>query len=139
MIGVGLASGSPCYSVDISEFVGYANVQFMFETVRVLGNNVFIDNVSVDALTEVQENDGLLHKLQVYPNPSNGLMTIDFGENPDNAKITAFNIQGQLIYESEMISGQKSIQVDFRAQPKGLYFINVLTDGLSSTRKVLVR
>ena len=136
----GTGAGSSCYTVNISQWTGSANVQIMFESVRVLGNNMFIDNIVVDALTGFEENGQIPTKtVEIYPNPSGGLVTLKFTEEPANSKISIFNIRGQLVQETALPAGQNSVQFDLSSNPKGLYFINVVSDGTIMTKKVLIR
>jgi DNA-binding beta-propeller fold protein YncE len=112
----------------------------MFESVRILGNNMFIDNVVVDALTGIDdpkpktEND-----IVIYPNPSTGLVTIRINNEPLDGKVSIFNIQGKLVHETALRSGQQSVQLNLSSNPKGLYFISVVSDGMNMTEKVLLK
>ena len=80
--------------------------------------------------------------LNVYPNPTNGKLNIDFGLN-ENSPVTIeiFNSSGQKItsvpYLDE-ISGKNHVETDLSGLTSGLYWISVQTNSFTETRKFIV-
>ena len=61
----------------------------------------------------------------IYPNPTNGIVTIDLGTpNQQYTSFTVTNITGQTIH-SELINNRTRIQFDLEGYSEGMYFINV--------------
>ena len=76
----------------------------------------------------------------VYPNPSDGLITVDLLLNKnENAQIEVFSIDGQLVY-TKQLSGSDfySHKIDLSAMAKGMYLVNVKTENGVVTRKVVM-
>ena len=65
-----------------------------------------------------------VQKLQVYPNPSNGLFNIVAGSNISSLKAKVYDISGKLIYQKDF-SGSK-ISLDLTNYPKGIYILNLI-------------
>ncbi len=87
--------------------------------------------------------DGLLEKLDepdlnVYPNPSNGIINIALDEKLLGAQITIKTVEGRTVYQySEQ--NKLHIEVD-QIFPSGMYLISVETKGYSVlNRKLIVR
>ncbi len=71
----------------------------------------------------------------IYPNPSNGIFTIEAKEN--NCFLIITNILGETIYQSE-IANQKS-SIDLSRQPKGIYSIRLMQNNkISGAEKRLI-
>lgn len=68
----------------------------------------------------------LNHKLKVYPNPSKGNYTIDFGETFSKVKITISNLNGKQIQANTYTKKQI---IDFKInEPVGIYILNIESD-----------
>ncbi len=134
----GYYQDSNCYSIDLSPWLNHPNAMIMFETVRILGNNLYIDNVRIDALTSVNDlSKAEDEQVLIYPNPTTGQVTIQLNDNLDQAGIRVFNIHGQVVNQVEQVNNR--VNIDLSELPEGLYFIRVSKDGRNLTRKVLVR
>lgn len=129
-----------CDSVDLTEWAGKTNIQIMFESVRVLGNNLFIDNVQVDYLTGIEIPETRNQKqFSVYPNPGNGEFTLLLNNPSKQGEISVYNSSGQLVKTAKQLFGQDKIELDLTGEPQGLYLFNYSGDGLNSTEKVLLK
>ena len=72
--------------------------------------------------------------LQVFPNPSTGILFIEASAN-DPLEITVYDAMGQVVLPSHtLVNGQ----IDLSAQPNGLFFLE-LSDGLHSVVKRIVK
>jgi hypothetical protein len=69
--------------------------------------------------SEVPEFKGL----SIYPNPSNGLLTIETLEDYNNAEIIIYDLLGRLIYSGIVPSVKGKIILDLRNQPEGQYML----------------
>ena len=131
--------GSACLEVNISQWAGQSNVMIMFETVRVVGNNMFIDNISVGLITgEEETNPTFVQSLEIYPNPSTGKFTVKANDTGTNGQITVFNASGKLILAEGFGDNIMTKTLDLSDQPKGLYFINFLSDNIQESRKIII-
>ena len=67
----------------------------------------------------------------VYPNPSNGLLTIQSGRPLQ--KVTVLNQQGQVV-----TTGSNTNQIDLRGYPSGIYFLRLQLPEGTITRKISI-
>jgi hypothetical protein len=74
-----------------------------------------------------------LSLLQLYPNPSNGILNISV-PGLDEYKVSIFSINGELVY-----TGMNETTLDLGHLSNGLYFCTVSTDnGNSITKKITI-
>jgi len=71
----------------------------------------------------------------VYPNPSNGIFYIDVKE-PQVAEIQIFSLVGKLLYEKKFET-TNIIPIEF--YQKGLYLINIKSDKMNTTSKIIIQ
>jgi hypothetical protein len=73
--------------------------------------------------------------IQVYPNPAHGLIIIEFTDPPDKAKVQLLDITGRIVFE-DLVNGAKNT-ISTREYQRGIYFINVITQDGTYTRKII--
>ena len=99
--------------------------------------NVTVDWVPVSTLAGVIEN---FENLCIFPNPSNGLVNINFARDLQTASIHIVNSQGKTVFSEryyKLSAGSKKI--DLRNCPDGLYIIHIESDdNLHYNYKVLL-
>ena len=75
-------------------------------------------------------------KVEVYPNPSSGLFTIQASEKI--SRIEILNILGEKVYSSANITPLTTWRIDLGKQPKGVYFYKALLEnGLIRAGKLM--
>jgi len=70
----------------------------------------------------------------VYPNPSNGMFSIDLGRWYDHVQTVVHNIEGKQIYSEKTEGQQIEVQLD---QSPGMYFLTVTSPAKSNGGKPL--
>jgi len=90
-----------------------------------------------------QELDTRDNDILVYPNPNNGLFTLDLSrfDLVGNMQLSVFSIDGQRI-QSRSINGGSTpinIEVDLENNKKGIYFLKLVTDGEVVTKKIVLQ
>jgi trimeric autotransporter adhesin len=89
-------------------------------------------DICLDAMAV--ENSGAM---EVYPNPSSGIITIEFAGNPGPVvTIRITNATGQVLSEQQ-VSGSM-YQVDLGAYADGVYFIHAEGDGFTIVKRVVL-
>lgn len=99
-------------------------------------SNVVLDWTPVSTLVGAIENTDNIH---VFPNPSNGEVTLEFFQTLEHANISICDISGRIIIEQKnqtIEAGRKTF--DFNGFGKGIYLISVKTKELNYHYKLLV-
>lgn len=88
--------------------------------------------INVDGCASIDKTNTI--GLSIFPNPTNGLITIQFEGN--SANINIVDITGKTISTSTIQSNES---VDLSSLNAGTYFINVEVDGRKSTERIIVK
>lgn len=76
--------------------------------------------------------------IKVYPNPNNGTFSINLNTS-ERVNLTIYNIHGQSFYQTTT-SGLDKVEIKLPAQlSNGIYFLQVVGKGYSSTKKMAVK
>jgi PKD repeat protein len=75
----------------------------------------------------------------VYPNPSNGLVTIDLkGNLAQNANIEVYNAMGQLVFNKTYTEVAGKYNVDLTNEATGVYTVKLIANGATVTKRVVI-
>ena len=101
-------------------------------------DGVIIDNfqISGNALA-INKND--FEVFAIYPNPSNGSVSISLSSNVD-VKVTLNEISGRLIFNETFKNDNLTFkkEINFNNLSKGIYLINVESDGKIGSKKLII-
>lgn len=87
-------------------------------------------------VTDIEELVVQEAELQVYPNPTEGRLTISAGQNIQEIKL--YSMQGKLVYQNNGID-KREVQINFQQINAGIYILqSVLKDQIVS-RKIVVK
>jgi hypothetical protein len=77
--------------------------------------------------------------INVYPNPTDGLLTLEFSELPEQTKVIAYvyDTQGKLLLQTEIFD--KHTDLDFSVFRTGIYILQVYVNEKSKSWNVLKR
>ena len=75
----------------------------------------------------------------VYPNPSKGTITLSLSTNSD-VKVSLFDISGRNIYAKSFNNSDLSFnqELKFNTLSKGIYLLNVESDGKKASKKLII-
>ncbi|MDZ7741567.1 MAG: T9SS type A sorting domain-containing protein [Bacteroidota bacterium] len=123
--------------ISIYAWIGSKPVKVMFETYSLFGNPLYIDNIQIAQTVDVAENAESEFTVNIYPNPSQGVITLD-GRGMENAsEVNVFNIHGKLV---KSFAANENLEViDLGNLSKGMYFIRIVNGVRSMLEKVMVR
>lgn len=76
--------------------------------------------------------------LSIYPNPSNGLLTIETLADYDNAEIIIYDLLGRLIYTGSVPSVKGKLILDLRNQTEGEYMLRFKATGFDLTKRIII-
>ena len=75
--------------------------------------------------------------VSLYPNPNNGMFTVDMKGNKNTATIKVFNIVGETI-KTFYYSARNNVNIDLSSEPKGMYYVQIYTTGKTTTKKIII-
>lgn len=70
---------------------------------------------------------------EMYPNPSNGTITLQSSNEFD---VTIYSINGEVIYLNQNINSKLTLNLDV---PTGIYFVKVIQDNSTLTKKLIIK
>jgi len=92
-------------------------------------------NVGIDEVSQT------IFNVSLYPNPTNGKFKIDFTvSKPTSLDLSIVDITGKIIHfeNKHLVSGYNQITFDLSNEAKGMYFIELISEGNSIAKKVLI-
>lgn len=98
---------------------------FISDTCTNLGSRSSENSIEVDDFSEIK----------IYPNPSNGNFTIDFGYSNSVYSVEIYSILGQKVFEKE---NSKNPSISVSNFQKGIYLMRVTKDSKTDTKKIVI-
>jgi len=86
--------------------------------------------------TAMSINENSEVRFSVYPNPSNGIFTVNVNSDFIGATLKLTDISGRLIYSQTL--GSLATNFDMNQNAKGIYLIEITKDGKSATQKIII-
>ena len=78
--------------------------------------------------------------MQIFPNPTNGKLTVQFNMNIGTTEIEVVNLLNEVIYSNRMdVQSNSAINIDLSDTADGLYFVRLRAQNTESIKKVIVR
>lgn len=87
--------------------------------------------------TGVSENEQESMNVTVFPNPSSGVLTVEWSETLANATFEITDVTGKRI-KTGALKGAKRLEITTENIAKGLYFFSVKANGQHITKKIIV-
>lgn len=104
-----------------------------FNLVSAGSNDIFIRKTSQHMVgVESIPIDNLI----VFPNPSSGIFTIDIKNTSSETNICVCDVLGNCILNKLSVKGEE--QIDLRDQTKGIYFLELVSDGERVVKKIVL-
>lgn len=79
--------------------------------------------------------DSVFDKIAIYPNPTKVVLHIN---NVILEKVTVYDALGKLIKTTSFTSGSNDNTINLTGLPKGIYYVNLQSQGITTTRKIAV-
>ncbi|RTY95152.1 endonuclease [Flavobacterium sp. GT3R68] len=83
----------------------------------------------------IEENNLYFNDVRIYPNPSNGNFTIDFGKADSGSSIEIYSLFGQKVFEK---NNTDNSSLSLSNLQKGIYLLRVTKDSKSITKKIII-
>ena len=131
-----VAAADLAFSPDGSKFFGYVITDVGAVTT---GINVLAD---LSSILSVENNyNNINSNLLIYPNPTTGVFTINFAKVSNFGKVEAeiTNISGKVLhYSSDDFKSSDEYRIDLSNQPKGVYFVKIITENGTAIKKIVL-
>ncbi len=125
-------------TITFDAFVSNNPIFIKFEFEAGGGNNFYLDNIRFSGTIGQEENE-LLKRFEVYPNPAKGNFKVAF-ETQGNEDLTLelLALDGKKIETRRVTVNQQSF-LDFNTDlPAGIYILKATIDGAVLTRKLVI-
>jgi len=74
--------------------------------------------------------------VNLYPNPAKDFITIDLNQNVKDASVKVYDVIGKCVIQSSLTNGY-SKQIDLSNIEKGIYFVEIESDGKKHVSKII--
>lgn len=128
-------------SLDLSAYKSYTNFRIRFDFVSLKGNNVFMDNISVNEPSGINDIFKSLYRFNVFPNPANNDLHIQFlAHTSGKYKIQMIDINGKECHSEilDHISGLTQKDINLNEFKPGIYFVNLTTPDAEIHEKLVI-
>jgi len=127
-----LMEGDPTATLPIGEY--YAGI-FYNDGYGILCQTNF--NIVAEG-TGISPKLSLSNRLTLFPNPSNGLVTVTLSNTDKLQGIKVYTLTGQVVYE-ELLSGTVNQKVLDLKLNKGIYLLEVVSDKYKASKKLIIK
>lgn len=134
----GSEGNPPCPAIDLTPWKGYADLRIVFESYNGFGNNLFIDNVSIEGtLSGVMPDETVSDMVTLYPNPAEDFFRIKRVEPAANAVVTIKDLSGRILFTSAFKGSEspKFSTVNFKP---GIYLIEIRCEDKVWLKKLVI-
>ncbi|MDP2724307.1 MAG: PKD domain-containing protein [Bacteroidales bacterium] len=129
--------GSECNVIDLGAWLGMSNIKIAFETYSFYGNALLIDNVSISQTVGIEQKP-VISEVQIFPNPSNGIIHVLVPEKSGIHQVELLNQMGTKLI-SKPVGGPGEILLNESSQyAPGIYLIKTSGTGKSFTHKIII-
>jgi hypothetical protein len=73
--------------------------------------------------------------VKIFPNPSEGVFTLELNEDFKQADLIVFDILGKIVFSGKKL--EASTQIDLSDYPTGMYFVKLTKDDICKTEKII--
>jgi hypothetical protein len=89
--------------------------------------------------TSVADVNNAEDMINAYPNPSSGLVTIDFkGAVSNGLNAVVYNSMGQAVTQVKKDGATTSFDIDMSAYATGMYSVKIYAEGATYTKRILI-
>lgn len=131
--------GATCITLSLNEYIGNTDIRIAFETYSFYGNPMFIDNIAVSPTVGIYDDltNGEIH---IFPNPNNGIFTIQLTDKHTFDQLEMINPEGEIILKKNLSSDVKSFTINESVRlSKGIYLLRFNSIDSHIVKKIIVK
>ena len=76
-------------------------------------------------------------RINVYPNPSNGIVNIAIANYSGSLKVSLVDLNGRVVYSNEFYDFSLERSINVKNYQSGVYLLNLEAEGVKLTRKII--
>lgn len=114
--------------IDLSPYLPINEAKFRFTFTSGGGNNVFIDDINlVGYMVGQKSNRNLYNAIKIFPNPSSGLVTLQYNTTDTFNSIEVMDLLGRDVYHAEVLNNgiENKVVINTNTLNNGVYFIKI--------------
>ncbi len=111
-------------TISIPALANKPSVMYSFENRSGYGSNLYVDNINLPKSPLGINNIINRSSVTIYPNPSNGVFTIDMNNITGKQQLQVYNVLGQQVYANTLSESKTQINLQ---QPTGVYLYRILS------------
>ncbi|HEY6161307.1 MAG TPA: M43 family zinc metalloprotease [Bacteroidia bacterium] len=116
------------------------NVMFAFKNISDWGEQLFIDNVNINAVLTGVPTAENPNAFNIFPNPSNGTFNISGLGHSGKVHYFIFNEAGQEVRSGDLNPGSSAFNESITVPASaGVYFIRITDDASSCVKKLIIQ
>ena len=129
-------------SVNLASYAGNATVLVKFVGTSGYGNNIYVDQVNLNAgFTGVQNIDANFKSVELFPNPASFETSVGVNlNNQSEVTLSVLNNVGQIVYQTvaSLQAGANTLHIDTKAFASGIYNVVVASENGTVVKKLSV-
>jgi PKD repeat protein len=130
-------------SVNLGSYKSYSNLYIMFRFISNGGNNIYIDDINIDALKGVDDILASTINFNVYPNPAEENTMVSFelldNQKTDVALYDVFGRKVSSIFSGNLSAGEHQLPISKNEElAAGIYFVKLSIGESTFTKKLIV-
>jgi hypothetical protein len=128
-------------TVSLGSAVGNSGVIVKFVNVTDYENNLFIDNINIQAGAVAIDESVLANAVTTYPNPTEGAFTVKVSlPNTSDLTMSVYNTVGQKVAGRSFAAfSTGTMEFDLSGQAAGVYFLRVEAEGKTIVKKIAIQ
>lgn len=97
-------------------------------------------SVTITSTTGINGNSIYPNIVTIFPSPSYGKFTIEIdGEQVPMGEFEIYNVLGEKVYQSVILSSHNNLAVDISGQPNGIYLLKIYAGNKKFIEKIIVQ
>lgn len=126
-------------NIPATNFTSNFRFKFTFESAG--GNNIYIDDINLSIISSIYENNSI-KKLSIYPNPSNGIVNIEFtAEKEIKTTFSIHDLTGRLVLQQQsqsVVGNNKFIINENNSLRKGMYLLTLENEEGKYSQRLII-
>lgn len=120
--------------IDAANNLYFTPTEWAFSYVKIIPGAPIYKVSLTSGTTGIEALDFNNKLVQIYPNPSNGIFTIE-STLQTNASVEVFDITGKLVHAQNLINAKNELNLNL---PAGNYTANIKANGVTINKKIVI-